>query len=301
MIKRSLLLSAGLFAASLGFAQTTHTLLWRISGKNLSKPSYLYGTMHVLCADDAALSDSLKAVIAGCDKVYFEINLSDMMGMLSSMKYMQMNDGKTLSDLLPAADYARVKDYFAKHSSMLPFGMLERFKPMLISGLIEEQGLGCATTDGMELQIMKELRPYHKPVDGLETVAFQAQLFDSIPYKEQAKELLNYIDSADQNKKQTRDLAELYKKQDLDKIDELSRQGDAGMSQYMDLLLYDRNRKWARALDSLLPHQSLLVAVGAAHLPGKNGVIDLLRKEGYTLTPVKNDLASGGALTAKTK
>jgi hypothetical protein len=299
MIKRSLLLSAALFAASLGFSQTTHTLLWRISGKNLSKPSYLYGTMHILCADDAALSDSLKAVIAGCDKVYFEINLSDMSGMLGAMKYMQMNDGKTLSDLLPAADYARVKEYFAKHSSMLPFGMLERFKPMLISGLIEEQGLGCATTDGMELQIMKALAPYHKPVDGLETVAFQAQLFDSIPYKDQARELLSYIDSADQNKQQTRDLAELYKKQDLDKIDALSRQGDAGMSQYMDLLLYDRNRKWARALDSLLPRQSLLVAVGAAHLPGKNGVIDLLRKEGYAVTPVKNEVGSKGSLTAK--
>ncbi|HEY4061449.1 MAG TPA: TraB/GumN family protein [Puia sp.] len=299
MIKRSLLLSAGLLAASLGFAQTTpHTLLWRISGKNLARPSYLYGTMHILCSDDAKLSDSLKAVIAGCDKVYFEINIGDMMGMLSSMKYMQMNDGKTLSDLLSPADYTRVKDYFAKHSAMLPFGMLERFKPMLISGLIEEQGLGCETTDGMELQIMKELGPYHKPVDGLETVAFQAQLFDSIPYKDQAKELLTYIDSAEENKKQTRDLADLYKKQDLDKIDALSRQEDAGMSKYMDLLLYDRNRKWARVLDSLLPHQSLLVAVGAAHLPGKNGVIDLLRKEGYTVSPVKNDIAGAGALTA---
>jgi len=288
MIKRALLLMAGLLPAYFVFAQTTHTLLWRISGKDLKKPSYLFGTMHILCTDDASLSDTLKAVIAGCDKVYFEINLGDMTGMLSSLKYMQMNDGQRLSDLLSPAEYGRVKDYFAKHSAALPFGMLERFKPMLVSGLIEEEGLGCATTDGMELQIMKELRPYHKPVDGLETLEFQAQLFDSIPYKEQAKQLVNAIDSASENKKMSRDLADLYKKQDLEKIDELSRKGDAGLDKYMDLLLYDRNRKWARALPGLFLDQSLLIAVGAAHLPGENGVIDLLRKEGYTVSPVKN-------------
>jgi len=286
--KRSLLLMTGLLPACLVFAQTAHTLLWRISGKDLKKPSYLFGTMHILCADDASLSDSLKAVIAGCDKVYFEINLGDMTGMLSAMKYMQMNDSQKLSDLLSPAEYGRVKDYFARHSSALPFGMLERFKPMLISGLIEEEGLGCQTTDGMELQIMKELRPYHKPVDGLETVEFQAKLFDSIPYTVQAKELVSSIDSAEQNKKMSQDLAELYKKQDLDKIDELSRKEDQGMDKYMDLLLYDRNRKWARILPGLLSGQSLLIAVGAAHLPGENGVLNLLRKEGYTVSPVKN-------------
>lgn len=279
---------AGLLPACLVFAQTAHTLLWRVSGKELTRPSYLFGTMHILCADDASLSDSLKTVIAGCDKVYFEINLSDMKGMLSSMKYMQMNGGQKLSDLLDPKDYAKVKGYFARHASALPFGMLERFKPMLVSGLIEEEGLGCVTTDGMELQIMKELRPSHKPVDGLETLEFQAQLFDSIPYKEQANQLVSSIDSADQNKKMTRDLADLYKNQDLDKIDELSRKEDAGMDKYMDLLLYDRNRKWAKTLPGLFSGQSLLVAVGAAHLPGENGVINLLRKQGYSVTPVKN-------------
>lgn len=288
MKKRLLFLMAALLPACFVVAQTAHTLLWRISGKGLARPSYLFGTMHILCADEVTLSDSLKAVIAGCDKVYFEINLGDMTAMLSAMKYMQMNDGATLNDLLTPAEYHKVEDYFHKHASTLPFGMLQRFKPMLISGLIEEQGLGCATTDGMELMIMKQLRPYNKPVDGLETVEFQAKLFDSIPYAEQARQLVDYIDSAEENKKMSRDLAELYKKQDLDKIDELSRKGDPGMEKYMDLLLYDRNRKWAKTLPDLFSGHSLLVAVGAAHLPGDNGVIDLLRRQGYTVTPVIN-------------
>jgi len=296
----------GLLTAAIGIgchtqkqAQTTaqspvaHSLLWRISGKGITKPSYLYGTMHVLCADDAALSDSLKAVIAHCDELYFEINLSDMARMLASMKYMRMNDSKRLSDLLKPDEYAKVRDYFSKHASMLPFGMLERFKPMLISGLIEQQGMECQTADGMELMIMKESRPYHKPVRGLETAEFQAGLFDSIPYELQAKELVNYIDSADENGKMMRQLVELYKHQDLEGIDRLSQKDDNGISGYMDMLLYNRNRKWAKELDSLLTKKSLLVAVGAAHLPGINGVIELLRKEGYTVEPVKNEAPNG--------
>ncbi|MBS1605131.1 MAG: TraB/GumN family protein [Bacteroidetes bacterium] len=276
-----------------GRSPIAHTLLWRISGKGITRPSYLYGTMHVLCADDAVLSDSLKAVIARCDELYFEINLSDMAGMLSSMKYMRMNDSKRLSDLLKPDDYARVKDYFAKHASLLPFGMLERFKPMLISGLIEQQGMDCQTSDGMELMIMKEGHPYHKPVKGLETAEFQAGLFDSIPYELQAKELLNYIDSADENNKMMRELVTLYKNQDLEGIDKLSQKDDNGISGYMDMLLYNRNRKWARELDSVLTKRSLLIAVGAAHLPGVNGVIELLRREGYTVEPVKNKAPNG--------
>jgi uncharacterized protein YbaP (TraB family) len=302
MIRKSFLLATGLLTASLAFSQTPqpasvaeglpkatpHTLLWRISGKGTARPSWLFGTMHVLCANDATLTDSLKAVIAACDEVYFEINLSDMSGMLNSMKYMKMNDSKKLSDLLKPEEYTRVKDYFTRHASMLPFGMLERFKPMLISGLIEEQALGCQTTDGMELMIMQELHSHQKPVNGLETVEFQAGLFDSIPYDQQAKELVNDIDSAEGNRKTTQQLAELYARQDLDGIEALSNKDDSGMSGYMDLLLYSRNRKWAKELDKLLPGKSLLVAVGAAHLPGKQGVIELLRKEGYTVEPVNN-------------
>jgi uncharacterized protein YbaP (TraB family) len=295
--RRAGLLAAGMLVASLAFSQTPHTLLWRISGKKITHPSYLFGTMHVLCAKDAALSDSLKSAIARVDEIYFEINLGDMAGMLNSMKYMRMNDSKRLSDLLKPDEYARVKEYFAKHNSMLPFSLLERFKPMLISGLVEEQALDCETTDGMELMIMKQAQ-HGKPIDGLETAEFQAGLFDSIPYETQAKELVNYIDSSDMNKQQTRQLVDLYNKQDLDGIDELSRKEDGGMSGYMDLLLYSRNRKWAKNLDGLLEKKSLLIAVGAAHLPGAGGVIDLLRKAGYTVEPVKNEVSNGQQQTA---
>jgi uncharacterized protein len=264
------------------------TLLWKISGNHLDKPSYLFGTMHILCADDAVLSEGLKKVIGSCDEVYFEIDLSDMKAMMNSLKYLRMNDETKLSDLLSADDYAKVKSYFAKHESMLPFGMLERFKPLLISSMIEEQDMNCKTTDGMEMEIMKEANKTSKKINGLETVEFQAQLFDSIPYQKQAKDLVSYIDSVDQYAKNMDTLVAVYKEQDLDKIDELTRKGDITVSDYIELLLNGRNRNWVKKMDTLMVANSLLFAVGAAHLPGEYGVIALLRKKGYTVTPVKN-------------
>lgn len=127
-----------------------------------------------------------------------------------------------------------------------------------------------------------------KKIQGLETAEFQAGLFDSIPYEQQARDLVNYIDSSEYYKKNTKELVETYRRQDLEKIDELTRSSDAGMTNYLDLLLYQRNRKWADSLDRLLPAKSLLIAVGAAHLPGDQGLINLLKKKGFEVTPVKN-------------
>jgi uncharacterized protein YbaP (TraB family) len=262
------------------------TLLWKISANNLLQPSYIFGTMHILCADEANLSESMKKIIGQCDEIYFEIDMTDMMGMMSAMKYMRMNDDKKLSDILSKPDYAKVKRYFENHSPVLPFSMLERFKPMLISSLMEQDDLPCKTTDGMELVIMKEAKDQNKKISGLETASFQASLFDSIPYQDQAQDLIKYIDSSDQYKKMTDTLAKAYAAQDLNKIEELTLREDPSAAGYMDLLLYARNRKWVSKIKQLLPGKSLLFAVGAGHLPGEQGLISLLRKNGYTVTPV---------------
>lgn len=266
----------------------TKTLLWKISGKNLPAPSYLFGTMHVLCAEDARLSEGLMMAIKQSDEIYFEINLDDIMGMVQSLKYMRMTGSKKLSDFLDSAQYQKVKSYFDKQGSILPFSMLERFKPLLISSLIEEDGLDCKTTNGMELVIQKQAHQQSKKILGLETAEFQASLFDSIPYIQQAKDLVNYIDSIDFYKKSTNELVEVYRAQDLDRIDVLTRTGDASMSNYIDLLLYGRNRKWVDSLKNILPSKSVLIAVGAGHLPGDQGLIRLLKKAGYTVEPVRN-------------
>jgi uncharacterized protein YbaP (TraB family) len=264
-----------------------NTLLWEISGNGLSEPSYLFGTMHLLCADDARLSANLKKAIRETEHIYFEIDMDDLSQMMNALKHVRMNDNTKLSDLLSKEEYDRVKQFFEKNGSVLPFSMMERFKPYMLTSLIGEKSMGCEQTNGMEMSIMQEAKKYDKEILGLETAEFQAGLFDSIPYEKQAKELLNYIDSIHSFKDNTSDLVKVYREQNLQKMQELT-MAEKGIGEYMDLLVYDRNRRWIIQLSDILAKSRTLVAVGAGHLPGDNGMINLLRKAGYTVKPLKN-------------
>jgi len=268
-----------------------HSLLWKISGNGLKKPSYLFGTIHMLCQDDAVLSDSLKKAISQCDNVYLEVQMDNMFEMLSVVSQLKMNDDTTLADLLSKEDYEKVKAYFEKNSSMMPFEILETFKPILAASMLEGTGLACGTPVAMEQLIMDEAKNDSKQIKGLETMAYQAGILDSIPYKLQAKQLVEYIDSAKTGSDESKEFDELvkaYKDEDLDKLEQLTKESDIGMSSYTDILLYNRNRNWVKKLKTILPERSVVIAVGAGHLPGEKGVISLLRKEGYTVTPVKS-------------
>jgi uncharacterized protein len=265
-----------------------NTLLWKISGNGLNRSCYLYGTMHVLCADDATLSDSLKLAIKYADQIYFELDMDNMNEMLGAMKYLRMNDGKKLSELLTKDEYAKVETYFKQHSVPLPLAMMNRFKPYFISSLIGEQMMSCDQKNGMEELIMRESKKYSKEIKGLETTEFQASIFDSIPYEKQAKDLVSYIDSIDSYKAVTMEMVEVYRQQDLERMDSLMHKSDPSMDEYMDILLYGRNRHWVDQMPEIMKGKCILFAVGAGHLPGEQGVISLLRKKGYKVTPMGN-------------
>ncbi|MBC7827178.1 MAG: TraB/GumN family protein [Chitinophagaceae bacterium] len=264
------------------------TLLWEISGNGLKHPSYLFGTMHILCADDARLSSNLKSIIKDSKEIYFEIDMDNMAELMGAMKYLRMNDGVKISDLLTSAEYERVKDYFEKNKAILPFSMMNRFKPYFVSSLIGEKMMTCEKKNGMEELIMRESKQYEKPIKGLETTEFQASIFDSIPYNKQAKDLLAYIDSIDNYRQITHEMIDVYRDQDLERMDALMKKSDPGMESYMDLLLYNRNRRWVKLMPSIMQEGSFLFAVGAGHLPGDQGVIKLLLRNGYTVRPVEN-------------
>lgn len=273
-------LSAGLIVSMISivsFSQNSNennTLLWKISGNGLLKPSYLFGTIHMLCADDAVLSENLKKAISDCDEVYFEVDLDNLFEMFGVIGQMKMKGDTTLQDLLTSEDYEKVKRYFENKSSMLPFSMLETFKPMLAASTLEQNSLPCESTAMMEQVIMEEAKPYNKKIKGLETMAYQAGVLDSIPYKLQAQQLVNYIDSANKGTdedKQLKEMFDAYKKQDLKKLEGLLLETDPGMASFTDILLYHRNSNWVKKLKTLLPDKSLLIAVGAGHLPEKKG------------------------------
>ena len=271
------------------------SLLWEISGNGLTKPSYLYGTIHMLCKDDAVLSDSLAAIIEKTDKVYLEVDMDNMIEMLGALTRMKMKGDTTLADLLSKEDYEKVKSYMENANTLLPFSVLESYKPMLVASLLLESGIGCDEPVAMEQLILSKAKQSGKKVDGLESMAYQLSIFDSIPYKVQAAELLKYVETGAGSSaadKEFEEMMEAYKAQDLEKLGSLISKSESSINEYADLLLNNRNRNWVNKLKTIMPDKPVTIAVGAGHLPGEKGVISLLRKEGYTVRPVKNKIAA---------
>ncbi len=267
------------------------SLLWKITGNGLEKPSYLFGTMHILCKDDAHLSENMVEAIKSADKVYFELDMDNLLDMLGAMTKMKMKNDTTLADLLSKEDYEKVKSYFGKKSTLLPFSMLETYKPFIASSLLMEQAVPCDEQVAMEQMIMEVAKDNDKKIEGLETTAYQMSIFDSIPYKDQAKELLKMVaDDGKESKgdKEFKEMMKAYKEQDLEKLAMMINSDEAGIARYTDILLNNRNRNWVEKLKKIMPGSSLVVAVGAGHLPGDKGVISLLQKAGYTVIPVSN-------------
>ena len=267
------------------------SLLWKISGNGLEKPSYLFGTIHMLCKEDANLSDNMIKAIKNADAVYLELDMDNLFDMLSVMNKMNMQNDTTLADLLTEDEYQKVKKLFTEKSSLLPFSMVEKYKPLLASAMLMESTMVCDEQVAMEQLIMEEAKKHEKSIEGMETAAYQMSIFDSIPYKVQAQELVKMVSEEGKEadgEKELKDMMDAYKEQDLNKLGEMISKSDAGMMQYEDILLNNRNYNWVEKLKKLMPGKSLVVAVGAGHLPGDKGVINLLRKAGFTVTPIVN-------------
>ncbi len=275
-----------------------NTLLWKVSGNGLKKPSFLFGTFHLLCKDDIHFSDQLKRAMKESDEIYMELNLSDPSTMLSGLLYMNMKNGKTLQDLYTPEEYRRLQNYFSDTLRM-PLMLLQKTKPYFLVAFLYPGMMNCNNPSGVEEELLKIAKEDKKEIKGLETMRFQASVFDSIPYQWQAKELLDNIDSFSVYKKEFEMMLRYYKSQQLDSINAMIGKSESGSAKYDDLLLNNRNKNWVNQLKKIMKTKSVFVAVGAGHLVGDFGLIHLLRNAGYHLAPLENKKESDKVQAAK--
>jgi uncharacterized protein YbaP (TraB family) len=264
-----------------------NTLLWQISGNGLKQNSYLFGTFHLLCKDDLHFSAQLKQAVLNAKEMYLELDMDDPSILLQSMTVMSMKDGKQLKDFYTEVQYKKLQQYF-NDSLQMPLALLQTMKPMLLEAMLYPKMLPCKSASAVEDELMKLAKEDKKEIQGLETMAFQASIFDSIPYEEQAKQLLMAIDSTEKYKVYFNNMLNVYKSQQIKGLEDLINDKEFGDGDDNDILLNNRNRNWVQQLKTIMKKESVFVAVGAGHLVGENGVIALLRKEGYTLTPIEN-------------
>ena len=273
------------------------SLLWEVSGKGVNT-SYVYGTIHLIPKDDFLLTDATKKAFANTKRLTLEINMQDMnnpAALMGVMNKAMMPNNKTLSDVLSPADYKIVKARF--DALGLPMMYLEHIKPMFLSMMMGADGekLSMNGSDdksskitSYELEFMQMAEKDKKEMSGLETIDFQMSMFDSIPLEAQAKMLVKSAKNTD--KKETnemQDLVKIYMQQDIDGMSKSLQNGaDADMAQYENMLIVDRNSKWIPLMEGQMKSKPTLFAVGAGHLGGDKGVINLLQKAGYSVKPL---------------
>ena len=270
----------------LNTSKDDNTLLWEISGKGLKQPSYMFGTFHLLCKDDIKFSTNLQTAVKESKEVYFEMDLDDPANTLGGMFFMNMKN-KTLEDLYTTDELEKVSRFF-KDSLKMNLSFFNKMKPMMLEALLYPRMMPCKTPSGVEMELMTIAKKEKKEIKGFETIEFQSSVFDSIPYDVQAKALLKDIDSTEKYKVYFSNMVSIYKNQETAKLAQLIADSTFSGGENDDVLLKNRNTNWVKQLNKILKDNNIFMGVGAAHLFGKDGLVVLLRKEGYTVRPIEN-------------
>ena len=268
-------------------AKAEPSLLYQVTGKGLAKPSYIFGTFHAICSTEMVPLTSVDTYLNQTDQLMMEIDMDDTAEMQSMSKSIFMADGKTLKDFLTPDELAKV-DELMKSYLGAPLNSLTNIKPSMLTVLVltRPKAIGC-TPVTFDLELMKSAVGKKKPVVGLETVASQVKVLDSMPLDKQAKAL--YKVAADPTKAiaELKKLMDVYKTQDVEKLFDATTKQETDEMEFHARLLDDRNLSWIPKLEVAFKEKPTFVAVGAGHLGGKKGVLSLLRKKGYQVSPVK--------------
>lgn len=264
------------------------SLLWKIEGNDLTKPSYLFGTIHLIPRNKFLFNNAMNQALSSSDHVVFEIDmnvLNDFTQMFDILSKVRMPEGTTIKDLLSSDDYALFQKKFSDQG--LPAMFLEGIKPMFLSAMGGDMAPGSdSDMISYEVEISEKAKSQGKTIGGLETIDEQLAVIDSIPLKDQAQMLVESLKSTDEASGYDI-MVEKYLEQDVEYLNKFINESDEAKDvEMMNSLLRDRNQKWIPAMTKIMKEKPTFFAVGAGHLGGKEGVINLLRAKGYKVSPV---------------
>ena len=268
-------------------------LLWKVSGKNVEKPSYIFGTHHVA---SPAITDKIKGfekAFNSCSVFYGELIMEDMGAMGMQMAPLMICPQDSLLDKLYSEDDYKILDEYVNKYLNVSVDMMKMLKPHALStqlAMMQAMRIFKDFNPMEQIDQVMQVKAKEKgmQVKGFEDVIFQANLLFGTPITEQADALLKMAKNDEKTAEATKALCDMYMNQEINKFLDLTKDPDTGMSEEeLERMLFSRNRNWVETLKNVLPSEAAFIVVGAGHLPGKEGMIELLKKEGYKVNPVK--------------
>ena len=257
------------------------SLLWRISGRGLSNPSYLYGTMHLYDRRLFQFGDSVYNSLGETEAYAMELDPHSMMDTLLS-KLNEEDTTSLLQTIMEKKEYSAISKKLEKKLGV----PADRITRKMLMKERDKEVFKHRNKDDMntavDLYLYNIARNQGHWVGGIEDVDDQLGLTDEIGRDFNVKEFLENDDR--KVNESIEKMIKLYVNEDIDKIEEWTNTNESAGTK--NILLTRRNMKMARRMDSLSALRTTFFAVGAAHLPGDSGVISLLRKRGFMVEPV---------------
>jgi len=265
-------------------AKDNNSLLWKIE-KEGHQTSYIFGTMHMIEPEFYNFTPHMTHILQSSDAVIMEIggepNPLQAMGLLI-LKEGQVEDFFTenqLSNLLTfmKTELGMTPEQFHKtYSKMKPFFILQTISQSYFS----------KNAKSYDLNIMQMAKSHKKELIGFESMEEQLSFFDAIPKTDIANLIMASVENFEKEKKSTLKLQKIYAKQKVDKLIPLMKTQSPEFMAFEDIFLTNRNKAWIPKIISETKSKKCFIAVGAAHLFDTNGVLELLKKEDFRVTPI---------------
>lgn len=260
-----------------------NSLMWEVSGNGLEKLTYIFGTIHILSKKDYEDFKVLNEKVEKADLLLMELDLNvSLKEQIGWAQALMLPAGKTVQNYVNPDLYHHFKLLMLDtlKISHKKYEKYIRFKPFAIYSLVLKEQIG--KIESYEQNLNNLAKNKNVKTAGLETFEYQLAIFDSISYDEQIRmffteaELESELDS----------MTVMYFEQDINAMAKLLVQDDNYAGYEYDLVI-KRNNEWIPKIESFMKSNSIVVAVGAAHLGGNHGLLNLLEKQGYTIRAVK--------------
>lgn len=267
-------------------AQEASSLLWKISGNGLSQPSYVYGTIHMICPDDMVITDETKSALGECEQLVLELDMDDPT-LMSEMQKFALNPGmKNISSEFTEEELDTLNTFFNTHFGV-GMDQLGYMRPFTLLSMALTKGFECENLASYEMEFVEYAHENEWEVLGLETVAEQMAVIDKSTQEEQIKWLLDYLNDQEEMTDALNEMVRIYLSQDLDALSEFMTESPEMNNGMEEHLLDERNEKWIDPMIEFATEKSTFFAVGAAHLGTEQGVLALLKEKGYTVEAVQ--------------
>ncbi|KVV13367.1 TraB/GumN family protein [Flavobacterium sp. TAB 87] len=254
------------------------SLLWEVSGNGLKKSSFIYGTIHMICAADFFITDQTKKALESSGQLVLEINLTDPKEIDAMQKAVMGKEG--LSRQLTSEELSRLSAVLNKTTGMT-IAQVDNYSLVTVMSLIVAKAFGCADLKFYEMDFIEKAKEHKISVNGLETMDSQLETLKNAYTNSEMIGMLEESNNVDMKKFVT-----LYKEEDIAALFESTTDPKLMNTKTQEFMLDKRNKNWVAKLPTLMQQQRVFVAVGAAHLAGKSGLINLLKEAGYVVKPV---------------